>query len=224
MLLQIPGILGPGELETLRAELRGEGFEDGAGTAGSMARTVKRNLQLAAESPAAKKCAPMVLEALQRNPVFFSAALPQRIQGPVFNRYDPGMTYGDHVDNALMGMPAPVRSDVAATLFLSDLKDYDGGELVVHDRFGAQRVKLPAGSIVVYPASSTHRVEPIGRGSRLAAVMWIQSFVRDAAQRQTLFELDLTIGALREKAPSAAGEITTLTALYHNLLRMWSET
>jgi PKHD-type hydroxylase len=224
MLLQIPGVLSPGELESLRGELRGASFDDGAATAGSMARNVKRNLQLAADSPIAKKCAAVVLDALRRSPVFFSAALPHRIQGPAFNRYDPGMTYGDHVDNALMGTPAPLRSDVAATLFLSEPKDYDGGELVVHDRFGAHRVKLAAGSIVVYPASSTHRVEPIHRGSRLAAVLWIQSLVRDAARRQALFELDFTIGALREKAPAVAGEITALTALYHNLLRMWAET
>jgi PKHD-type hydroxylase len=223
MLLQIPGILSSGELESLRAELGRATFEDGAATAGSGARGAKVNLQLRPESDAARRCAGVVLEALRRNPIFFSAALPHRVHGPLFSRYDPGMTYGEHIDNAVMGTPAAVRTDVSATVFLSAPEDYDGGELAVQDSLGAHRVKLAAGSAVVYPSSSVHRVEPVTRGSRLAAVLWVQSLVRDEARRRVLFELDLAVGSLRQKAPQTP-EIQALSAVYHNLLRMWAET
>lgn len=216
-------MLNQGELETLRAELRSARFEDGAATAGPLAREVKRNLQLAQSSDASRKCAPMVLEALRRNATFFSASLPLRVHGPVFNRYEPGMTYGEHVDNALMGTVNTVRADLSATLFLSAPAEYEGGELVVHDSFGAHRVKLAAGSMVLYPGNTVHEVTPISRGIRLAAILWIQGLVRDEAQRRILFELDLALGALRQKLP-AAPEVNALTATYHNLLRLWSET
>ena len=222
MLLQIPAILEAQELKMLREELARARFEDGAATAGFAARDVKRNLQLPAGSASVHKCAPVVLAALQRSALFFSAALPHRLHGPAFNRYDPGMTYGEHMDNAIMGAPA-IRADVAATLFISPPEEYDGGELVVHDSFGAHGVKLPAGSIVVYPASSVHHVEPVTRGTRLAAVLWVQSLVRDEARRRVLFDLDLALGALRQKLPEGA-EVMNLTAAYHNLLRMWAET
>jgi PKHD-type hydroxylase len=222
LLLQIPDVLNQGEIERLRTELAQARFEDGAATAGHIAREVKHNLQVAQDSETGRKCGAMVLEALRRNTTFFSAALPHRVQGPVFNRYDPGMTYGEHVDNAIMGGSTTVRSDVAATLFLSAPGDYDGGELTVHDSFGSHRVKLPAGSLIVYSASSAHHVEPVSRGTRLAAVLWIQSMVRDPAQRLSLFELDVSLGALRQRVPDAP-ELGTLTALYHNLLRMWAE-
>ena len=223
MILQIPGVLNQAEIETLRAELRRATFEDGTATAGPIAREVKRNLQVVQGSEAQRKCGPIVLEALRRNPVFFSAALPLRLHGPLFNRYEPGMTYGEHVDNALMGAVAPVRADLSATLFLSAPEEYDGGELTVHDNFGAHRVKLGAGALVLYPGNTVHEVTPISRGARLAAVLWVQSMVRDEAQRRILFELDLALGGLRQKLP-AAGEINALTATYHNLLRLWSET
>jgi PKHD-type hydroxylase len=222
LILQIPGILNQTELDTLRAELGRARFEDGAATAGYAAREVKRNLQVPQDSEIGRKCAPIVVQALQRNPIFFSAALPHRLHGPVFNRYEPGMTYGEHVDNALMGMPATVRTDVSATLFLSAPQDYDGGELVVQES-GGEGLKLAAGSIVIYPSTSAHRVLPVRRGARLAAVLWIQSLVRDDMQRRLLFELDVSLGALREKLPAAA-ELATLTAIYHNLLRQWAET
>lgn len=223
MILQIPGVLSQGEIEALRAELSRATFEDGAATAGPIAREVKHNLQVTQNSEPQRKCAPIVLEALRRNPVFFSAALPLRLHGPLFNRYEPGMTYGEHVDNALMGTIAPVRADLSATLFLSAPEEYDGGELTVHDSFGMHRVKLAAGAMVLYPGNTVHEVTPVSRGARLAAVLWVQSMVRDEAQRRILFEVDLALGGLRQKVP-AASELNTLTATYHNLLRLWSET
>ena len=222
MLLQIPAILGAGEIETLRAELRHARFDDGAATAGPIAREVKRNLQLAPGSEVGRKCGAIVLEALKRNSLFYSATLPHRLHGPLFNRYDAGMTYGEHVDNAIMGTTATVRTDVAATLFLTAPEDYDGGELTVHDSFGAHKVKLPAGSMIVYAGNSTHHVEPVSRGSRLAAVFWVQSMVRDPVRRQSLLELDISLGSLRQREPDAP-EVATLAALYNNLLRMWAE-
>jgi PKHD-type hydroxylase len=223
MVLQIPGILMPAELDRLRAELARASFEDGAATAGPMAREVKRNLQIPQGSETGRKCGAIVMEALRRNPTFFSATLPNRIFGPLLNRYDAGMTYGEHIDNALMGAQNAVRTDISVTVFLSSPEEYDGGELVIQDSLGAHRVKLPAGSAVVYPGHSVHQVTPIGRGSRKAAVLWIQSMVRDEQRRRMLFELDLTIGALRERL-SGAPELAGLTGLYHNLLRLWSET
>jgi PKHD-type hydroxylase len=223
VILQIAGVLAPGELETLRGELARAKFEDGGATAGHIAREVKRNLQLPQGAEASRKCAPIVLEALRRNATFFSAALPLRVHGPLFNRYDAGMTYGEHVDNALMGTANPVRTDLSATLFLSEPEDYEGGELTIQDSLGAHRVKLRAGSMVLYPGYSVHQVAQIARGQRLAAVLWVQSMVRDEAQRRVLFDLDLAIGGLRQKLPDAS-EVTALTATYHNLLRGWSET
>jgi PKHD-type hydroxylase len=223
LILQIPGVLNRNELDALQGELRRASFEDGGATAGPVAREVKRNLQVPMGSEAGRKCAPIVLEALRRSAIFFSAALPLRVHGPVFNRYDAGMTYGEHVDNALMGSTNPVRTDLAATLFLSAPEDYDGGELTVQDSLGAHSVKLAAGSMVLYPGHSVHHVTPIGRGSRLAAVLWIQSLVRDDQQRRLLFELDVCLGSLREKMPGSP-EFASLTAIYHNMLRLWSET
>ncbi|HEX9395751.1 MAG TPA: Fe2+-dependent dioxygenase [Burkholderiales bacterium] len=223
MLLQIPSVLKPDEITTLRGMLSSAAFEDGGATAGFAAREVKRNLQVPMASETGRKGAAVVLEALRRNTVFFSAALPHRIHGPIFNRYDTGMTYGEHVDNALMGSPVSVRSDVAATLFLTPPEDYDGGELTVHDSYGAHRIKLAAGNMIVYPATSRHRVEPITRGSRVSVVMWIQSLVRDEMNRRLLFEMDVAIGSLR-KQKGTEKEVATLTAIYHNLVRLWSET
>jgi len=223
MLLQIPNVLKADEITTLRGLLAGAAFEDGGATAGFAAREVKRNLQIPMASETGKKGAAIVLDALRRNPMFFSAALPHRIHGPIFNRYDTGMTYGEHVDNALMGSPISVRSDVAATLFLTAPEDYDGGELTVHDSYGAHRIKLAAGNMIVYPATSRHRVEPISRGSRVSVVMWIQSLVRDEMQRRMLFEMDVALGSLRKQAGTEK-EVATLTSVYHNLVRQWSET
>jgi len=223
MLLQIPNVLKPEEITALRGMLTDASFEDGGATAGFAAREVKKNLQIPVASEIGRKGGAIVLEALRRNAMFFSAALPHRIHGPIFNRYDTGMTYGEHVDNALMGSPISVRSDVAATLFLTPPEDYDGGELTVHDSYGAHRIKLAAGNMIVYPATSRHRVEPITRGSRVSVVMWIQSLVRDEMQRRLLFEMDVALGSLR-KQKGTEKEGATLTSVYHNLVRLWSET
>jgi len=223
MLVQIPAVLENQELSALRAALAEARFEDGMATGMPGARRAKHNLQLPENGEAARRLAPTVLDALRRHPLFFSATLPKRISGPLFNRYDAGSDYGDHFDTALIQAPALVRSDIAATLFLTSPQDYDGGELVIQDTFGAHRVKLPAGNMIVYPASSLHRVEAVTRGSRLAAVLWVESLVRDESRRRILFDLDQTIGSLAQKMPGGI-EGQTLSMTYHNLLRMWAET
>lgn len=224
MLLQIPAILKPEEVAAIKAQLGAGAFESGAATAGFAAREVKKNLQIPQASELGRKLGNMVLEALRRSPTFFSAALPHRFHGPLFNRYDVGMTYGEHVDNALMGAPATVRTDVAATLFISSPEEYDGGELTVHDSYGAHTAKLVAGNMILYPATSRHRVQPVTRGSRLACVMWIQSLVRSEMHRRLLFEMDVAIGALRGRKGANDKEVAALTSVYHNLVRLWSET
>lgn len=222
MLLVIPGVLGKEEVASVLREL-GEGdFEDGRASAGQLARDVKKNLQVKRDAAAAQKCAPMILDFLRRNGVFYSAAFPHKIHGPIFNRYDEGMTYGLHVDNALMGEPASIRSDVSATLFLSAPDTYDGGELVIQEHQGDKRIKLPPGSMVVYSSTSAHRVEPVRRGTRLAAIFWIQSMVRDEAKRDILFDLNHVVSSLHGKVEQPA--VMALAAVYHNLLRMWVET
>jgi PKHD-type hydroxylase len=222
MLLIIPGVLGKEEVASVLREL-GEGdYEDGRASAGQLAREVKKNLQVKRDAAAAQKCAPMILDVLRRNNLFYSAAFPHKIHGPIFNRYDEGMTYGLHVDNALMGEPASIRSDVSATLFLSAPDTYDGGELVIQEHQGDKRIKLPPGSMVVYSSTSAHRVEPVRRGTRLAAIFWIQSMVREEAKRDILFDLNHVVTSLHGKVEQPA--VMALAAVYHNLLRMWVET
>lgn len=222
MLLVIPGLLKQAEVEAVLRELTQGAYEDGRVSAGLIARDIKHNLQIKRDAEAMKKCAPLMLETLRRNGTFYSAALPHRIHGPLFNRYDVGMAYGTHVDNAIMGEQVAVRTDVSATLFLSAPEQYDGGELVIQENAGDRRFKLPAGSIVVYSSTSAHRVEPVTRGTRLAAIFWVQSMVRDEPRREILFDLSELLGALRGKI--GAVELAALTAVYHNLLRMWAET
>lgn len=222
MLIQVPAVLTGDEVASLRGALAEAPFDPGTVTSLPGGRPVKHNLQLRRDGDVMRRCAPIVMAALQRSQVFFSAALPNKTFGLMFNRYDVGMDYGDHLDTAVV--PGPMmRSDVAATLFLTPPEDYDGGELVIQDSFGAHRVKLPAGNMIVYPASSLHRVEPVRRGSRLAAVFWVQSLVRDESRRRILFEIDLVIGKLAKSLPGSM-EIQSLSAVYHNLLRMWAET
>lgn len=223
MLLQIPDVLKPEEIDSLRRLLAKERFEDGALTASPAARNAKHNLQAPVSGEAARGGGPIVLNALRRSPLFFSAALPNRIQGPLFNRYDTGMQYADHMDTAVIQGPSLMRSDVAATLFLTAPDEYDGGELVIQDSFGAHRVKLPAGNLIVYPASSVHRVEKVTRGTRLAAVLWIESLVRDESRRRILLDIDLVLGSLSRKEPGGA-DAERLGSAYHNLLRAWAET
>lgn len=222
MLLIIPNVLNKEQVEFVLRELGEGAYEDGRVSAGDLARDVKKNLQVKRDAAAAQKCAPMILDVLRRNSVFFSIAFPHKINGPIFNRYDVGMTYGLHVDNALMGEPASIRSDVSATLFLSAPDTYDGGELILSEHQGERRIKLPPGSMVVYASTNAHRVEPVTRGTRLAAIFWIQSMIREEAKRDLLFDLNHVITALHGKIDHPAG--MALSSVYHNLLRMWAET
>jgi PKHD-type hydroxylase len=222
MLLVIPGVLKKDEVDTVLRELTQDAYEDGRASAGLIARELKNNLQVKRDAEAAKKCAPLILEALRRNASFYSVALPHRMHGPIFNRYDVGMTYGSHVDNAIMGEAVSVRSDVSATLFLSAPDTYDGGELVLQEHHGERKIKLPAGSMVVYASTNVHRVQPVTRGSRIAAIFWIQSLVRDESRRDILYDLNEILAGVRQKLDS--NELMALASIYSNLMRQWAET
>jgi PKHD-type hydroxylase len=228
MLLAIPQALDADRLQALRARLAsaGDAWVDGRVTAGWQGAPVKSNQQLDERSEVAAECRAIVLGALERHPAFISAALPNEVYPPMFNRYGEGMAFGAHVDGSVRIDPRSgrkLRTDVSATLFLSDPADYDGGELVVHDAYGEHRVKLGAGELVVYPATSLHEVTPVTRGTRLACFFWIQSLVRDDAQRALLFELDTAIQHLNHTGADDAAR-RALVGVYHNLMRQWSET
>lgn len=226
MLVQIPDILSANEAAEALAALQAADWTDGRVTAGHQSAQVKQNLQIAEGTPLHARLGELVLNGLGRSPLFISAVLPQRVFPPLFNRYDPGMTFGAHVDNAIRqirGTPHRIRTDVSCTLFLTPPEDYDGGELVVQDTYGEQRVKLPAGHAVVYPATSLHRVEPVTRGSRISSFFWIQSMLRDDMQRRLLFDLDMAINAATPDLPDGHEAPVALTGVYHNLLRQWAE-
>jgi PKHD-type hydroxylase len=226
MLLHVPGVLSKEEAGELRRRLAREAWTDGRATAGEQGAQAKRNLQLPADHPAAREAGERILQALARHPTFVSAALPLRILPPMFNRYEGGGHYGFHVDGAILrqlGTPQPLRSDLSCTLFLSEPEEYDGGELVIMDTYGAHEAKLPAGDLMLYPGTSVHRVEPVTRGARIASFFWVQSLVRLDAQRTLLFELDQAIQKLRARIGDDA-ETVALTSHYHNLLRLWAET
>jgi len=225
MIVRIAGLLDAQRLATVEALLREGSWEDGRTTAGFQSAQVKHNMQLAQGSPAARQAGDLVLRALERHPDFISAALPRHVFPPLFNRYEPGMSFGAHVDNAVRqvpGTPHRLRTDISATLFLSAIEDYDGGELVIADTYGTHAVKLAAGDMVIYPAGSLHHVRPVTRGARVAAFFWLQSMVRDDGARTLLFEMD---SAIRELTAAGAdgGALLRLTACYHNLLRRWAE-
>jgi PKHD-type hydroxylase len=223
VLLRIP-LLNDAELARCREAHAQATWTDGAATAGFQSTRVKHNMQLPEGSAAARSLGALILDALDRSPLFTSAALPARVFPPLFNRYEPGCEFGNHVDNAIRQVRVSghrVRTDISATLFLSEPEDYDGGELVVDDTYGAHSVKLPAGHLVLYPATSLHRVEPITRGARIASFFWIQSLVREDAQRALLFDMDMAIVKLREQVGDSA-ELVSLTGVYHNLLRRWA--
>jgi PKHD-type hydroxylase len=224
MLLPIPDVLDAAQLAQVRALLAAGEWIDGNATSGPQAALAKRNRQLAEGTSAAREAGGIVLDALGRSPAFVAAALPLKVFPPLFNAYAGGEAFGAHVDNAIRmqrGGDFRLRSDLSATLFLSD--DYDGGELVIEDAGGERRVKLAAGSLVLYPASSVHRVEPVTRGERLASFFWVQSMVRDAGARALLFDLDRAVqrvaGALGQDHRAAI----ELTGVYHNLLRRWAD-
>lgn len=225
MLLAIPDLLDLEQLATVRRMLDGAEWVDGKVTAGPQSARAKNNQQLPEGSAAAEAIGDMVLTALQRNPLFVSAALPLRVFPPLFNRYQGGHAFGNHVDNAIRqigGTGHRIRTDLSATLFLSEPDEYDGGELTVEDTYGVHKVKLPAGDMVLYPASSLHSVTPVTRGARVASFFWIQSMIRDDGRRMLLFDLDVSIQQLSRDVP-AHPSVVQLTGVYHNLLRQWAE-
>lgn len=226
MLIAIPGVLTPGELARVRAIVNGAEWIDGNATSGAQSALAKRNEQLPEDSAAAREAGSVVLDALARSALFVAAALPLKVFPPLFNRYAGGQAFGTHVDNGVRikrGSDFRIRSDLSATLFLEEPGAYDGGELVVEDLFGEQRVKLPAGHMALYPASSLHRVEPVTRGARVASFFWIQSMVRDDGARRILFELDQGVQAVAAGKGQGDPAVVKLTGVYHNLLRRWAE-
>jgi PKHD-type hydroxylase len=226
VLIQIPEVLSSEALAQCRAILAGADWADGRLTAGTQSAKVKQNLQLPELSEASLAVRKIVLEALNQNALFFSAALPKRIFPPLFNRYEGHYNaFGNHIDNAVRicaDSGVRIRTDLSATLFFSDPDSYDGGELVIEDTYGEHAVKLAAGDMVLYPGSSLHRVEPVTRGARLASFFWIESMVRETERRRLLFEMDMAILQLRETQGDCAPAIG-LTGCYHNLLRMWAD-
>jgi len=229
MLLRIPQVLNPEQVRSMRARLAADDapWVDGRATAGHQGAQVKHNLQIAEDTPLARELGDLVLAALERQPLFISAALPHRIYPPLFNCYDgqAQMEFGNHVDGSVRLLPgsgAQIRTDLSATLFLAEPEEYDGGELLIEDTYGTQSAKLPAGDLVLYPATSLHRVTPVTRGARLASFFWVQSMVRDDAQRALLFELDMSVVRLTRDAPGHTA-LVSLTGCYHNLLRMWAQ-
>ena len=226
MLIAIPDVLDADAVARLRGVIDAGPWVDGNVTSGPQAALAKRNDQLAEDSDAAREGGAMVLDALGRTPLFVAAALPLKVFPPLFNRYAGGQAFGMHVDNAVRmkrGTDFRLRSDLSATLFLADPDSYDGGELVIEDRFGEQRVKLPAGQMVLYPASSLHRVEPVTRGTRVASFLWIQSMVRDEGARRLLCDLDRATQEAAAELGQGAGAVVQLTGVYHNLLRRWAD-
>ncbi|MBR0566721.1 Fe2+-dependent dioxygenase [Azoarcus sp. L1K30] len=226
MLIPIENVLGKDEVAHFRQRLDGADWQDGLNTAGTLARAAKRNLQLEDGSPLAVALGNHILRRLGSHPAFISAALPHRIYPPKFNCYRNGGTYGLHVDSALMavgGTDITIRSDLSATLFLSEPDEYEGGELQIEGPFGIQSVKLAAGDMVLYPSSSLHQVTPVTRGERLASFFWIQSMVQGEEDRTLLYDLDQAIQALTRSCADDP-ELVRLTRVYHNLLRRWAVT
>jgi PKHD-type hydroxylase len=230
MLLTIENVLTPEQVTQARQKLATAEWVDGRVTAGYQAQEVKRNAQIPETSPIAKELGDIILAGLARSPRFMSAALPLRVFPPMFNSYAGGQTFGTHVDTAIRQLATTgqrIRTDLSATLFLTPPSEYDGGELIVEDSYGEKSVKLPAGDMVLYPATSLHRVEPVTRGNRVSSFFWIQSMIRQDAHRTLLFDLDASIQRLAgsdhaQSAPIKQSSVQ-LTGVYHNLLRQWSE-
>ncbi|MCB1019221.1 MAG: Fe2+-dependent dioxygenase [Acidobacteria bacterium] len=225
MLLEIPQVLSAEEVALFRQKLDATEWVDGRVTAGPQSMRTKDNMQLPEDSPVAQELGRRVLTALERNALFLTGALPQRVFPPLFNRYAGGQSFGSHVDNAIRqvkGTAERIRTDLSATLFLSEPDEYDGGELYVEDVYGVHSVKLPAGSMVLYPSTSLHQVRPVTRGARVSSFFWIQSMIRDDAQRTLLFDLDVGIQRIVQDNPDHPSAVQ-LTGVYHNLLRRWAE-
>jgi PKHD-type hydroxylase len=224
MLLHIPDVFSKAEVAALRATLDAGPWADGNVTSGHQSATAKVNRQLPEDSAQAREVGGLVLQALNANPMFVSAALPHTIFPPLFNRYEGGEHFGVHVDNAIRQRGnVRIRSDLSCTLFLSEPDEYEGGELIIEEMYGPQSVKLPAGDLVLYPSKSLHRVTPVTRGARVASFFWLQSLIRDDADRETLFRLDVAIQRVSlDKGPKDTA-VLELTAVYHNLMRRWAE-
>ena len=225
MLLQIPDVLTPAQVTEFRQALEQAEWIDGRVTAGHQSALAKDNAQLPEDHPTARKLGELVLAALERQPLFMAAALPLKVFPPLFNRYRGGQSFGTHVDNAIRqvtGTPHRVRTDLSATLFLSSPEEYDGGELLIEDTSGMHSIKLPAGHLILYPATSLHHVRPVTRGARIASFFWVQSMVRDGAERALLFDLDMAIQRISTASPDHPAVIQ-LTGVYHNLLRRWAD-
>ena len=225
MMLHIPEVLTREQVAAIRRALDTASWVDGLATSGAQASQFKRNLQLPPNSAQARQLGRIVSDALKDQPLFVSAVLPSCILPPLFNRYEGGGHYGNHVDSAIHHDPSSgdkARTDVSTTVFLCEPEEYEGGELIVEDAYGTHEVKLPAGDAIVYPATSLHRVEPVTQGSRLASFLWTQSMVRDDWRRNMLFDLDMTILKLRRQLGDTQ-EVVSLTGHYHNLLRQWTD-
>jgi PKHD-type hydroxylase len=225
MLIQVPDVLTSEQVAHARRLLDAAEWVDGRVTAGYQSARAKRNEQLPETHPVARELGALIITALEDNALFVSAALPLRVFPPLFNRYAGGQAFGNHVDNAIRqigGTPLRIRTDLSATLFLADPEEYDGGELVIEDTYGCHSVKLPAGHLALYPATSLHHVRPVTRGARVASFFWVQSMLRDDGQRTVLFDLDTAIQRLTLDMPDHPAAIQ-LTAVYHNLLRRWAE-
>ena len=225
MLLAIPEVLTSEQVAQARQILQAADWVDGRVTAGHQSSRTKDNMQLPENSPAARQLGEMILNALGQNALFVSAALPAKVFPPLFNRYQGGQSFGTHVDNAIRqvtGTGHRIRTDLSATLFFSQPDEYDGGELVVEDTYGLHKVKLPAGHLILYPATSLHHVTPVTRGARISSFFWIQSMVRDDSERTLLFDLDVAIQKLNSEHRDNPATVQ-LTGVYHNLLRRWAE-
>jgi PKHD-type hydroxylase len=226
MILHVPHVLEAQQVTHCREVMEPALWVDGRVTAGYQSADVKDNRQLPEDSKEAHELGDMIVAALERHPLFITAALPLRVFPPLFNRYDPGMSFGAHLDNSIRqitGTPYRVRTDLAATLFLSQPDEYDGGELVIDDVYGAHTVKLPAGDMILYPASSLHHVTPVTRGTRFASFFWIQSMVRDDGHRTLLFDLDMAINQVSHALSRHHPGVVALTNCYHNLLRRYAD-
>lgn len=225
MLLPIPDVLSTEQVAEARQILQRAEWVDGRVTAGHQSVRAKDNMQIPESHPAARQLGEMIVNALSQNALFISAALPERIFPPLFNRYQGGQSFGTHVDNAIRqvtGTPHRIRTDLSATLFFAHPDEYEGGELIVQDTYGTQSIKLPAGHMILYPATSLHHVVPVTHGARISSFFWIQSMVRDDTRRTLLFDLDVAIQQLNRDVPDHPSAVQ-LTGVYHNLLRQWAE-
>ncbi len=226
MMLHIPEVLSKQQVAQCRQLMEAAAWIDGNATSGHQSALAKNNMQLPEASAESRQLGDLVLDALERSPLFISAALPLKVYPPLFNRYGGGQSFGTHVDNAirpLAGSDFRIRTDLSCTLFLAEPDEYDGGELIVEDTYGEHRAKLPAGDMVLYPSTSLHRVTPVTRGARVASFFWLQSMVRDDGQRTMLFQLDANIQQLAQRLGKGDVQVVQLTGIYHNLLRRWAD-